>query len=314
MKRISFYLIIMISALACDEIFEDDISDATIEIIAPRDSLVTTKTTLTFWWNELGEANSYKLQIVSTSFDTILSIPVDTMLSTNKFEVTLNPGRYGWRIKAINSATETEWFAQKLTILDVPNLTEQEVLLKSPKEGDAFGNGKLKFQWTKLPNATNYILIVKFNSWEGSLAFPSEVTVNDTLTKTLEEGKYIWGVRGFNESSQSKIQNKTFFVDLTPPENPVLQQPANNSTITGTSTTLQWIHPSDDLTTVYDSIYVSKDNTFTQENSIEKVKLTTTSYSFSNSTYKGKVYWRVKTIDKAGNKSSFSSTFNFTLE
>jgi len=314
MKKISFFLIAMVLFFsACDEVFEDDISSSALVIIAPRDSLITTKTTLTFWWNTLDEANGYKLQIVSTCFDTILSIPVDTNLITNKFEVTLNPGRYNWRVKGVNSATETDWFTQKLTILDVPDLTDQEVLLKSPKEQDAFDNTKVKFQWTKLPRATYYMLIVKIDSWTGTPVV-NETTTNDTLTKVLDgDQKYVWGVIGINESSQSKAQNNTFFIDLTSPDKPTLQSPANTSTITGVTATLEWLHPTVDLTTVYDSLYVSKDNSFTQANIIQSEKLLTTSYGL-NTTYKGTIYWRVKSIDKVGNKSSFSDIFNFTME
>lgn len=313
MKRISFYILLILLVSACDEIFEQDITNAKIEIMAPRDSLVTTKTTLTFWWNELTDANSYRLQIVSTSFDTILSLPVDTTLTTNKFEVSLNPGRYGWRVKALNSATETAWFTQKLTILDVPDLTDQEVILNTPDDQDAYNTGKVRFRWTKLHNATRYNIVVKRNSWIGDPVFSSE-TIYDTITKVFTEGKYAWGVTGINDYSSSKPKNKIFYIDFTAPDKPTLQDPADNSTITGTSTTLQWTHPTVDLTPVYDSVYIAKDNTFSSTSILEKAKVTTTSFSFSNTTHKGKVYWRVKTIDKVGNKSPFSTPFSFTLQ
>lgn len=302
-------MVILISA--CNEVFDDDITDAQLEIVAPRDSLATTKTTLTFWWNEVNDADKYRLQIVSTSFDTVLSIPVDTNLTLNKFEVTLNPGRYSWRIKAMNSGTETVWFARKLTIIDSPDLTDQEVILDSPNDLDAFGTNRIKFNWTKLPNATKYSISVKKDSWIGDLVFQSE-TVYDTISKVFPEGKYSWGVVGINEYSKSKAKSKTFFVDLTAPEKSTLQKPADNAKITGPSTTLEWIH-SADLTTLWDSVYVSKDNTFKKDQLLVSEKVTTSSYSFSNP-YKGLVYWRVITFDKVGHKSSYSTPFSFTLE
>lgn len=313
MKRISIYLMIILCTSSCDEIFEDDITDTKLEIIAPIDKLVTTKTTLTFWWDELEDADSYKLQIVSTCFDTILSIPVDSNLTTNKFETTLNPGSYEWRVKALNSSTETEWFTRKLTILNELDLSNQEVSLKSPKEQDAFNDGEVTFQWTNLPNATSYRVIIRSGTWTGDLIYQTE-TEDNALTWTLDEGKYAWGVVGINDISESQPQNKTFFVDLTAPGKPTLQQPENGSTITATSTTLEWSHTTTDATAVYDSIYIAKDSTFTESNILNEVKAFTTSYSFSSSLYTGIVYWKVKTIDKAGNKSSFSKIFNFTLK
>lgn len=315
MKKISLYLLIVLLISACDEVFEKDITNAKLEIIAPCDNLVTTKTTLVFWWNELKDANSYKLQIVSTSFDTILSIPVDSNLTTNKFEATLNPGKYGWRVKAVNSATETEWFTQNFTIRDTADLSIQEVLLNSPKEGNAFNKGKTLFKWTKLPRATSYMLIVKENSWSNPTPVVNEVTTHDTLTATLDgDKKYVWGVIGINEGSQSKPKNNTFYVDITAPDVPTLQLPKKDSIITGTTATLHWIHQTDHLTSIYDSLYAAKDKTFTQASIIASIKEETATSYILNSNYKGIIYWRVKSIDKAGNKSAFSDIFNFTLQ
>lgn len=303
----------MVIITACDEIFDKDLSKSKIGIISPKDSLVTTKTTLTFWWDEIEDADSYRLQVVSPCIDTILSVPLDTTITTNMFEATLNPGRYNWRVKALNSSTETAWFTHSLTIINSTDLSEQEVLLKSPNDQTAFGNGKIKFQWTVLPNATNYLLIIKKDSWTGDLAIPSVVTTKDTVTETLVEGKYVWGVKGFNEDTQSKNQTRTVYVDLTAPSAPTLQLPAKDSTITGSSVTLQWDQPADNLTAVYDSLYVSMDNSFAQSNLLAAKKITGTTYNFSN-TNKGKFYWRVKAIDAVGNKSAFSGAFNFTFQ
>lgn len=313
MRRISLFLLVAILSIsACDEIFDKDLSNTKLNLIAPNDGLVSTKSTVTFLWDEVEDADSYKLQILSPSVDTILSIPLDIELTINKHEFTLNPGKYNWRVKALNSSSETEWVVRKLTILDNPDLTDATVILNSPSEQSAFGNGKIKFRWTKLPNANSYRVIVKKDTWSGDLVFQSE-TVFDTITNTLTEGQFIWGVVGINDISESQPQKKTFFIDFTAPQKPVLQTPANGLKIIGSTANLSWQRPVADATTVSDSIYISKDLAFTSSNSIEKVKVSTTSYNFS-STYKGVVYWRVKSIDKAGNKSAFSDIFSFTLE
>jgi hypothetical protein len=163
-----------------------------------------------------------------------------------------------------------------------------------------------------LPNATKYSISVKKDSWIGDLVFQSETTY-DTISKIFPEGKYVWGVVGINDYSKSKAKNYTFFVDITPPTKPTLLSPANNSTITGTTATLQWQHQADHLTTITDSIYVAKDAAFTQTNILVSEKVTTSSYNFNNS-FKGIVYGRVKSIDVVGNKSAFSNPFSFTLQ
>jgi len=314
MNKLNYLVAIMLLlTVSCDEIIDEDISEEAIEIIAPTDNLVTTKTTLTFWWNELDEAAGYRLQVVTTHFDTVLSIPLDTLITKTKFSVTLNPNRYQWRVKAINSGSETQWFTQSFTIQDVPDLSDQEVLLRLPANNEVFGKTSIKFQWYTLPNATNYALIVKKDTWEGSLAIPMEFTPRDTITKVLPEGTYVWGIRGYNDNSQSKVQNSTFIIDLTAPEKPVLQSPSNSSTVSTLPVDLTWNYSSTDATEVYDSIYIAKENTFTSASKLFYEKSTTKSYTLST-TYRGTVYWKVKTIDKAGNKGNFSDTFSFTIQ
>jgi hypothetical protein len=305
--------ILLLFTVSCDELIDEDISNETIEIIAPTDNLVTNKTTLTFWWNELDEAASYRLQIVTTHFDTVLSVPLDTLISKTKFSVTLNPNRYQWRVKAINSGSETEWFTRSFTIQDVPDLSDQEVPLRLPSNNAVFGKTSIKFQWYTIPNATNYALIVKKDTWDGNLAIPMEFTAKDTITKILPEGTYVWGIRGYNDNSQSKVQNRTFIIDLTAPQKPVLQTPSDNSTVSSLPVDLVWEYSSEDATEVYDSIYIAKDENFSSTSKLFFEKSTSKSYSLST-TYKGTVYWKVKTIDKAGNQGSFSEPFKFTIQ
>lgn len=314
MRKIKLFFLPFLAffVASCDEIIDEDISDKELEIVAPVDLLQTTKTTLTFWWEELDEASLYQLQIVSPNFENVLSNPLDTNISGTKYVLTLNPGQYQWRVRAKNSASVTDWIVRSFEIQDVPDLSDQEVSLKSPKEQDVFGVSKIKFQWYKLPNATDYALIVKRDSWEGSLVFPMAFTVYDTLTKSLDDGKYVWGVRAFNDDSQSKILNNTFFVDLTPPEKPILVEPTNNTVVTSVPVSLKWDYSAVDLTPVYDSIYIATESSFLSNKIIVRDKSTTKAFSFSTSA-KGNFYWRVKTIDKAGNRSAFSETYSFVI-
>jgi hypothetical protein len=314
MRTNRILLMLFVAAMwSCDDFFEDDLSEESIEVISPLDNLMTTKTTLTFWWNPVNDATHYRLLIVSPNFDTILSNPLDTNLTSTKFIMSLNPGRYNWSVRALNSSSETQPYVQNLTILDDPDLADQEVVLIAPSDNAASGNELVNFQWHKLPNAMYYRLVIKRDTWEGDLAIPEQETSLTSLSVELEEGKYMWGVQGVNEESQSKMLSRTLFVDLTPPAKPVLKSPALNDVVTDMPVDLEWEHSAPDLTTVYDSLFIASDQDFTAESIIQSEKVLTTTYSFSTE-YKGKVYWRVKSIDKAGNISEFSDIFNFTIE
>jgi hypothetical protein len=122
MKRIiknSFLhlLIISIVLAGCEELTEFELTNETIIITAPIDSLVTNNTTNTFAWEPLKGATKYNFQIVSPKFDSVISFIIDTTLTKNLFTYTLTSGKYQWRVKAMNEGSQTKYFTRTFTIL-----------------------------------------------------------------------------------------------------------------------------------------------------------------------------------------------------
>ncbi|WP_052143794.1 hypothetical protein [Wocania ichthyoenteri] len=119
MKRISILFVILLSAIACDDIIEvEDISDKTVQILAPTNGAILDTLTTTFTWDALEAAESYHLQVVTPSFENANQIVADTLLVKTSFSKLLPINTYEWRIRAENAAYKTSYTKQSFTIED----------------------------------------------------------------------------------------------------------------------------------------------------------------------------------------------------
>lgn len=112
------YSLIILSCLSCTDIFETDISGSSVELLAPVDSLTTKSNSQVFWWNYLNGALWYELQVVSPSFSAVSSLNMDTLIEKNNFQLTLQPGVYHWRVRALNGSSTTGYTENVLNISD----------------------------------------------------------------------------------------------------------------------------------------------------------------------------------------------------
>ena len=118
MKKSLFSLLVflILSFYSCIDIFEKDISDKKIELLAPADNTSTTETSNKFWWSGMDGALWYELQVVTPQFSGITSLKLDTTIENNYFQFSLQPGVYHWRVRALNGSSTTEFTTNSLTI------------------------------------------------------------------------------------------------------------------------------------------------------------------------------------------------------
>lgn len=107
-------IIIILSMVACDDIFENDISNNKIEVVAPTDHAVVAQPKVTFLWRTMDGATAYHLTVVSPSFDNASIVVADTILRADslrtpaQYNCSLTNGNYQWSIRALNSAYSTK--------------------------------------------------------------------------------------------------------------------------------------------------------------------------------------------------------------
>ena len=116
MKRI-YALTIAVLMLSCSDIIDvEDISEQGVMVLAPDESSVLNITDVNFSWETVIDAEQYKLQIATPSFDSAIQIVLDTTIVITNFSKTLELGAYQWRVRAENSNYETAYTTQSFTI------------------------------------------------------------------------------------------------------------------------------------------------------------------------------------------------------
>jgi hypothetical protein len=117
MKKLIYILTLFCFVLSCSEIIGvEDISDKTLSVIAPTNGAILNTGTLIFTWDSLEDAEEYKIQIATPSFENAIQILTDSTLTTTSFSTTLENGNYQWRIRAENSGYQTQFSTQNFTI------------------------------------------------------------------------------------------------------------------------------------------------------------------------------------------------------
>lgn len=315
-----FFIVItafILFVTSCKDIQEEDISGLTVVLHTPANSTTTEVLTHTFWWSKIDGATEYNLQIASPSFLTPEYLILDSNVTSNKYTFTLNPGSYEWRVKAMNGAYETDYTTYTLQIDSTPDLSGQQIVLISPNDNFATNNQTITFKWYTLYNADDYRFEIRTPDWNGSLAYPVTITQYDTLNITLNEGFYVWGVQGQNLTSNSPFSSRSIVIDTTSPGIPVLTYPSddatiNDSTLTNSEITFRWQRGSNSGSEIKDSLYVSTDSLFLS-GIIVSVHLADTVYTKAMTT-EDEYFWKVRSIDAAGNYGNNSVIRKFVYE
>lgn len=320
MNKLLYILIIgLLIFIGCDDFFEEDLNDKLVTLVAPANDLKTSNSSITFWWEEVDGAIKYNLQVVSPGFDAVERLVLDTNLTGTTYDAQLYPGSFEWRVKAFNSSSETPYTTYSLSVDSSLDLSGQSVILLSPESSCATNDTSIDFTWQEKPNAEYYTFRIKAGDWStGDDVISPTIVTDNKITQSfeeLDEGEYSWGVRAENSISSSLYANRSITIDHTAPQKPSLTSPAQGAT-TGNDVTFTWSRPDESGSTITDSLYVSTDSTFIAEPEIA-IERTETSYPATfdvNTGSQQKYYWKVRSIDAAGNKSEYSSIRRFTIK
>ncbi|WP_298900964.1 hypothetical protein [uncultured Psychroserpens sp.] len=118
LKKVAVVLVLL-CLYTCEEIIAvEDISEMDLTILAPTNNATLDNTAINFSWQPIEFADSYQLQIATPNFETPLQFVEDTLLTGSSFTKSLLSNEYQWRVRAINSAYETAYTTQNLSIED----------------------------------------------------------------------------------------------------------------------------------------------------------------------------------------------------
>lgn len=296
----------------CKEFIEPSIAKRTVLQLAPANGSESKQYSQTFWWETVEDALKYRLQVVSPDFDKTQRLILDTLVAVNKFNYTLEPGSYEWRIRAENGSSQTA-YVKSAFVVYASSIKDQQVQLQLPASNVLTSQSSNTFTWLKLFGADLYILQIDTNNFVNeSKLFLNEILPGQEFSLNFERDKlYKWRVKAKNDTVESKwseIRNITF--DKTPPAAVVLTAPVNNESVSK-PVTLRW---NTTATATRYQLYVYKTESRTPYGTKFPVSLSTTSYSFTEGSLGEKIYWEVRALDEAGNAGSYSELRNFVIQ
>jgi len=299
--------------MACVKIFEEDLTTKSVVVNMPIDNYTSSNSYLQFWWEEVEGADSYSFQIVKPSFDTIITLMVDSNVVGNKFEWSFAPGKYQWRIKACNSTSCSGFQLYSLEIDSSLDLSNSKTILISPSNNKYTNNSSIEFSWLKQYYADYYYFSV-FDNNNAPIIYNKKIyddfvyVPGQSITDTLPEGYFKWEIIAENAGSTGIKSNAYFTIDRTNPTSSTLIKPNDNSVQSSNIIDFQWIS-GNDLNYSYDSLLVYMDtNLITLTKSYKS-----TQNIITDSLTTGSYYWFVKTFDKAGNKSDVGDIRKVTI-
>ena len=298
---------------SCSLFLEEDLETDEVVLVAPADGVTTSISTITFWWDPVTDATGYNLKVVSPEFTNPVILVLDTNITSTTFQYSLNPGTYEWGVSAYNSSSSTDYFIHSLTVDTATSLNNQTILLKSPAENGAVNTSSVPFSWYGITIANSYMLEIRNNTWNGENAVPTITTEDSEYNVELSEGIYVWGVMARNDLSSTPFSTRSLIVDLTPPEIPTFDTPAENDSVLTVPYTFSWTRPSSSLAPIQDKFEISTSESFLSS-SIEISEILDTTYYELEELDAGNYYLRLKSIDKAGNESSYTSVKSFRID
>ena len=316
MKKIHRNIILisfaLISCYGCYDFIEEDIDDEIVSLLAPANNLTTIQLTHTFWWDWIDGAESYNMQLVEGSFGSVTKFLIDTTISKNKFEYTLYPGVFQWRVKGMNNGSETYYTKFSLTVDSSLDINSQQLILSSPTDNYITNNNNITFNWNSLLNADDYLIEVHENYWGGNLVYGPQLTTGNSYNITLPEGTLVWGIQGRNSTSNTStaFSTRTLIIDTTAPNIITLVTPANNTILNNVYNTYTWTQGANTGTALIDDISFYSDAAAT--NLIKTIQAVGTSHQDSLGI--GTFYWRVKSTDAAGNIGVASNIRKVTIQ
>ncbi len=308
-----FLAVVLVAVLlaGCSEFIEPSIEDSKMVLLAPANGTETKDYAQTFWWEPVEDALSYRLQVVTPSFDHTAKLILDTLVFGNRFNYTLDPGDYEWRVRGENGSSATVYASAAFSIYP-GSVTTQQVQLQSPANNTLTNQPNALFAWLRLYGADKYRLEIDTNGFaDESKLFMDQTTVNLNYAVTFTREKtYQWRVKALNDTAESKwsvVQNVLY--DATPPPVVGLNTPLNNASVSK-PVTLSW---SASATAKKYLLYVYKSDSTSAYNGTFPLSTTSLSYAFNLGVSGEKVYWEVRAVDEAGNTSALGELRSFTI-
>jgi len=303
-----YYTLVQLQFSCSEIIFEQDISDSYVNILAPTNSTTLTTGNISFNWEAVSDADKYQIQIATPNFANAKQIVLDSLTENTSYVIQLLPNNYEWRVRGVNSAFETAYFTNILYIDEVIDFSDIHVILVSPDNNFITNQNTQSLTWQAVDGATEYRVQIWQPDTTSSLKNDSVIS-STTLEYEFSDGNFLWQVRAQTNTQNTAYSGRFLLIDTKSPNTPELVNPVNGVTISAGEIIFNWLREDIIGSIESDSIYLYNDVALT--NLILKDKAQNKEYIIELSA--DNYYWNVQSFDEAGNKSSLSTTFNLIV-
>lgn len=118
-QNLTFMITMLIMLAGCDEvIFEEDITNSYLKILAPTNESNVDAGNIIFTWEAVEYADQYHIQIATPDFDNANQIILDSIITNTNCNKVLFSGNYEWRVRAENSVYVTSYFSNDFHVIE----------------------------------------------------------------------------------------------------------------------------------------------------------------------------------------------------
>lgn len=193
-----------------------DISNQNVALLVPQNNADLIGTNVSFWWEALEGADTYRFWLAQPDFTNPEIIIVDTVISTTKFTIPLLSGNYEWKVKAMNDTYSTAYVTRSfnLAAVQIIDISTETIQIVTPQNNASLYGQEVSFRWDQIEDAVEY----EFQLYTPTIANPIEVIEDQiladrTLNLTLDPGDFEWRVRASNNDSKTDWTVGKFTLD-----------------------------------------------------------------------------------------------------
>ena len=236
MKKIFVLMVLAVPMLllSCEDIFEEDIENRKIALLAPLESDTLEDQDISFLWREDDDISFYRFQLYESNSDytQYQKLVTDTIMANYQYSVTLDTGNYLWRVRGENSEiNRTEYtnfrelYVGSTSDIDITdeiiapsNPSDENTTLYDDLDPDD-DSVAVSFIWTKVTGASAYYFFLN-NDNSFSTPFYSDTIFGadeNELQINIPVGvdDWFWRVRAVNGSYRTDPFIFSFSTDTT---------------------------------------------------------------------------------------------------
>lgn len=199
----------------------EDLTTQQVILISPADNMYTNSQNFIISWNDLAAADYYELEIVNVTNSNTIVFQQSNITATS---YTLNntilnqDAKYQWKVKAINSSSETQYTSRFFNLDRVVPNQPQNVL--PANNSSQILNQAINFSWTipadsgTIQSAVSYVIEIATDT-----GFADIIQTSNTSSLSFQRtfnttGDYYWRVRAIDEAGNVGINSNYFKISV----------------------------------------------------------------------------------------------------